>query len=359
MIEALDQAAIARGETVPDPEREEEDGEEEDDDVLGPRSTRGWHPSMCRRGPKWRFVKNLVDLLPVAPREIDSMHLDRLVPDNAQEARRRLALVIAEMIARLESIRATLMRVAQADAAAAAAGLMAESGKERELERRYSLSHGRLLLRTILELDKMRKSDSDGTLDHVEPNPDDAFIPDWTIPPTPQESPSEFSPAAPEGAHDAPPDTSQERPQGTDSHTSPPEQQVSCAIPLIVAQLVTQSLCGDKTCESAKILRSKANSSRPGHVPPVGEAEPSGRPQSDPARQGSPPAAREGLLEVVQQEPPPPEPEPRPPTITPGSSPGRSAIKWGREPSPQPHQSSFVQQIRRFGGSYNRGGIAN
>ena len=216
-VEALDQAATASGETVPDPEHDEEDDEEESDDVLGPRSTEGWHPSMCRRGPKWRFVKKLVDLLPVAPREIDSMHLDRLVPDNAQEARRRLALVIAEMIARLESIRANLMRVAQADAAAAAVGLMAESGKERELERRYSLSHGRLLLRTILELDKMRKSPSTDTLDHDEPNGGDPSICDWAIPPTQGALHFEFSPAPTACAHEAARDTSQQAPHGADT----------------------------------------------------------------------------------------------------------------------------------------------
>jgi hypothetical protein len=108
------------------------------------------------------------------------------------------------------------------------------------------------------------------------------------------------------------------RRQETDSHTGPHGQQVSCAIPFIAVKLVTQSLCGDKTCESVEILRSKANSAGTSQVPSPEETELSGRPRSDPAQQGSPPTAREGLLTVVQDEPSHREPESCALTITPG-----------------------------------------
>ena len=261
-IEAREQAAIARGETPPGPDPiDDDDGEEDDDDALGPMTTRGWYPSMGRRGPKWRFVKNLADLFPVAPREIDSMHLDRLVPDDAQEARRRLALVIAEMIARIESIRSKRMRVAQAAAAAAAGGLLSESGQERELERRYSISHGRLLLRTIIELNKMRKDGNDVTPDQLDPEPDLASMPGSADPPAAEAPVSAVSLPAGALTAGAPPDTSPQCPRETAPHAGNLRPQISRAVPPLVAQLVTQSLCGDNTCETASFLRSKAKSS--------------------------------------------------------------------------------------------------
>ena len=121
--------------------------------------------SMGRGGPKWEIVENLVNLHYEAPREIEHMHLDRLVPDDAVQARQRLAEVISQMIERLESVRAVLVRVAEADAATAAARLEVDLGHEGELQHRYIVAHDRALIRSINTFYTIRKADNDGTVE--------------------------------------------------------------------------------------------------------------------------------------------------------------------------------------------------
>jgi hypothetical protein len=153
--------------------------------------------SMGRVVPKREFVANLVKLQLDAPREITHMNLDRLVPDNAALARQRLAEVISQMIARLESIQAMLTRVADADAATAAARLEVDLSHEGDLQHRYIVARDRALVRSIDTFYKLRKGDNDGTVEKIAPDQSSALIYHPIDPPSPDGSLIETSAAAP------------------------------------------------------------------------------------------------------------------------------------------------------------------
>ena len=115
------------------------------------------------------------------------MHLDRLVPADAQAARQRLADVMEQMVQRLASIRAVLVQVAQADAATAAARLEADLTHEGELQHRYLVAHDRSLLRSIDSFYKRRQEADAGTPEGPLPDRDQGAVAGTTIPPSPQD----------------------------------------------------------------------------------------------------------------------------------------------------------------------------
>jgi hypothetical protein len=223
-----------------------------------------WYPTMGRFGPKWDVVARLVEMCDPIPSGIDNMPLDRFVPDNAGEARRRLAVTIDEMIARLESIRAMRARVDLADAVGAGARLASEAGRERELERRYSLARDRMWFRAIDELLKVRKAGDNGTLEPVDPGGDERLAPGATDPPAPEgglATPT-ADPVAPVDAEDEACPTSPTPEPDPEPQTSPTRKRGWSAFPSIIAALVTRSLRGETTCADAPAARNEASSAQ-------------------------------------------------------------------------------------------------
>jgi hypothetical protein len=104
--------------------------------------------------------------------------IGRLAPRDVEVARQRLSAQIEGKITRIETIREELERIAELDAEEAPARLAFETGAEGDRQRRYVLSRDRLLNRTVDTFLKVRKNSNDGSLEHLEINPDDAIDPD-------------------------------------------------------------------------------------------------------------------------------------------------------------------------------------
>jgi hypothetical protein len=104
--------------------------------------------------------------------------MGRLAPRDVEVARQRLSAEIERKIKRIETIREELERIAELDAEEAPARLAFETGAEGDRQRRYVLSRDRLLNRTVDTFLKVRKNSNDGSLEHVEIDPDDAIDPD-------------------------------------------------------------------------------------------------------------------------------------------------------------------------------------
>jgi hypothetical protein len=254
--------AIARGE--PDPNvkarKQARDEKVEDySDELDQEEERKIR--MGRGGPKWALVENLIHLHHEAPRAIQHMQLDRLVPDDAVEARQRLAEVIGQMIERLESVRAVLVRVAEADAATAAARLEVDLGHEGELQHRYIVAHDRALIRSINAFYTIRKADNGGTVESIVPDQGDALIPGPTDLPSPADllpaagaAASEHSGVAPSHSAAPHPGVSPSNPPAV-SLSNPPQN--SAVVPPIIEERLTQTLFGEAFEDTPHILRNE------------------------------------------------------------------------------------------------------
>ena len=96
------------------------------------------------------------------------MPLDKLAPENQEEARQRLFAVVEREEGRIGRIRAMLQKIADADLAEAPIRLAFETGTEGDRGRRYILSYERLVNRRIDTFLKVRKASGSGELDLVE-----------------------------------------------------------------------------------------------------------------------------------------------------------------------------------------------
>jgi hypothetical protein len=247
--------AIARGEPEPDAKARKQARDEKFEDYSDELEREEEQKiRKGRGGPKWAIVANLVNLHHHAPREIQHMQLDRLVPDDAVEARQRLAEVISQMIERLESVRAVLVRVAEADAATAAARLEVDLGHEGELQHRYIVAHDRALIRSINAFYTIRKADNGGTLETIVPDQGDALIPGPTNPSSPEDSLPAAGPAAPAHPDEAPPHTAAPHPPVS----LPNPAQSSAVIPPIIEQRLTQTVFGEEFDDTSRKLRKES-----------------------------------------------------------------------------------------------------
>jgi hypothetical protein len=111
------------------------------------------------------LVSAAIDLSDPHKLGVDVPLLDRSVPLTMADARRRLAAVIADEMARLEEIRAHRVRMAEASAAEATARLAGFTSHEGSLLKRYATAHGRMFQSAINTFLKVRKAYSDGTLE--------------------------------------------------------------------------------------------------------------------------------------------------------------------------------------------------
>jgi hypothetical protein len=256
--------AIARGEADPDPQpvpKLTKPVRDQKPDYFADVDLETVRMAMGRGGPKWDFVENLVRLYHEAPREIEHMHLDRLVPDDAVEARQRLAEVMSQMIERLESVRAVLVQVAGADAATAAARLEVDLTHEGDLQHRYLVARDRALIRSINAFYTIRKADNGGTLETIAPDHADALIPGPTNPPSPEDLLAAAGSAAAAHPGEAPPHTAAPHLAGNLSNTpgvslSNPAQS-SAVIPPIIEQRLTQTFFGEEFDDTPRGLRSE------------------------------------------------------------------------------------------------------
>jgi hypothetical protein len=89
--------------------------------------------------------------------------LDRLMPENVAEARRRLTVAIDDEVNRLTRIRAHRQQFADLDWAEAPARLAFETGTEGDRLRRYDLSRDRVLIRAIGKFVEVRNASIAGT----------------------------------------------------------------------------------------------------------------------------------------------------------------------------------------------------
>jgi hypothetical protein len=255
--------AIARGEADPDPHPQPQPRpvpkltkpvRDPNADPFADVDMEAVRMAMGRGGPKWDFVENLVRLHSDPPREIENMQLDRLVPDDAVDARQRLAEVITQMIERLESVRAVLVRVAEADAATAAARLGVDLGHEGELQHRYIVAHDRALIRSINAFYQIRKADNGGTVAAIVPDQGNALIPGTANPPSPEDLLPDVGSAAPAHPDEAPPHTAAPHP-GVNLSNPP---QASAVIPPIIEQRLTQTVFGEAFDDTQRILRKES-----------------------------------------------------------------------------------------------------
>jgi hypothetical protein len=218
-----------------------------------------------RQRPKTQVVQWLVDRCRSAE-DIFYMPIDHLVPDNAEEARDRLAQVIGNMITRLEAIRAECAALDEADDADLADRHAALEGHEANLQRRYILARDRLLNRTIDEFIKIRKAVDDGTLAASDIDPDEPVDPTAADPRTPSGRPAEIDATVQPSATRTALDTSPTRQHGSSSDTNPigsaeggprcpgvsPSNchQAPADIPAVFNQPADQIVCadGDRDC---------------------------------------------------------------------------------------------------------------
>ena len=99
-------------------------------------------------GPFHSFVEPLMACCEPWARALANRPLERLAPENVDEARRWLKVAMDAEVKRLTRIRAERLRFAEADRAEAPARLAFETGTEGDRLRRYDLSRDRVLLRT-------------------------------------------------------------------------------------------------------------------------------------------------------------------------------------------------------------------
>jgi hypothetical protein len=247
--------------------------------------------SMGRVVPKREFVENLVKLRIDAPREMQHMQLDRFVPDNVVEARQRLAEVIGQMIERLESIRAVLVRVAEADALTAAARLEADLSHDGELQHRYIVARDRALIRSIDTFYKLRKADNDGAVENNVPDSGNALIPG----PSPEASLPEASSASSASPVAAVPESAAPHP-GVSLWNGP---QHSAMIPPIIAERLTQTVFGKEFGNTRPRFRNE-----PEKPSPAAEPEPSPEPAVSPNPPAPPSVCGEQHPQSGHPEPP-------------------------------------------------------
>ena len=115
-----------------------------------------------------RVVAGITRLCEPFQQALARMPLDKLAPENKEEARQRLFAVVQQEEGRIGRIRAMLQKIADADDAEAPVRLAFETGTEGDRQRRYVLSYERLVNRRIDTFLKVRKASGSGELDFVE-----------------------------------------------------------------------------------------------------------------------------------------------------------------------------------------------
>ena len=115
-----------------------------------------------------RVVAGITRLCEPFQQALARMPLDKLAPENQEEARQRLFAVVEQEEGRIGRIRAMLQKIADADLAEAPIRLAFETGTEGDRGRRYILSYERLVNRRIDTFLKVRKASGSGELDLVE-----------------------------------------------------------------------------------------------------------------------------------------------------------------------------------------------
>jgi hypothetical protein len=115
-----------------------------------------------------RVVAGITRLCEPFQQALARMPLDKLAPENEEQARQRLFAVVDQELGRIGRIRAMLQKIADADLAEAPVRLAFETGTEGDRHRRYVLSYERLVNRRIDTFLKVRKASGSGELDLVE-----------------------------------------------------------------------------------------------------------------------------------------------------------------------------------------------
>jgi hypothetical protein len=197
------------------------------------------------------------------------------------------------------------VRVAEADAATAAARLEVDLGHEGELQHRYIVAHDRALIRSINEFYKIRKADNGGTVETIVPDHADALIPGTANPPSPEDSLPAAGSAAPAHPGEALPPIAAPHPGVKPPNppgvnlSNPPQR--SAVIPPIIEQRLTQTVFGEAFNDNRCILRNE-----PEKPSPAAEPEPSPEPPQAPS-------VAAPLVATVPTGPPTPAP---PPVVT-------------------------------------------
>jgi hypothetical protein len=124
--------------------------------------------AMTRNDGVSRVVAGITRLCEPFQQALARMPLDRLAPDNEDEARQRLMAVVDQELDRIDRFRDRLQKIADADEAEAPVRLAFETGIEGDRARRYVLSYERLVNRRIDTFLKVRKASSSGELDLIE-----------------------------------------------------------------------------------------------------------------------------------------------------------------------------------------------
>ena len=118
-------------------------------------------------GHEFRIELVLARLVSFTAR-LTQLPLEKWAPASIQQARERLGAVITGEVQRIREIQAKLQAIADADAAAAPVRLWFETGPEGENSRRYTLSHKRVLNRSIGMLLTARTKSEAGEFDRID-----------------------------------------------------------------------------------------------------------------------------------------------------------------------------------------------
>jgi hypothetical protein len=123
--------------------------------------------AMSRDDRLSRVVAGVTRLCEPFQQALARMPLDKLAPENEEQARQRLFAVVDQELGRIGRIRAMLQKFADADEAEAPVRLAFETGTEGDRGRRYVLAYERLVNRRIDTFLKVRKASITGELDLV------------------------------------------------------------------------------------------------------------------------------------------------------------------------------------------------